>query len=416
MIWEIEHETRVVDGLDAQGRPDPAYAAALGLVPAPFGRRALAFAIDIAIWLIIQLPLWLGAVPLLLKLATGAISPYGFVNHPDFVLAVIMAAVSVALSLVYVVVQWMLHGLKGITIGKAITGIRSVNVMTLERPGVWAVLLRYIIVAASGILPAVGPALVLLSPTFDLERRGRGWHDRIGRVWLVDVRHGLNPYDEKRMRVARKTVKAEPAPERVELPSLATPRDPIAQPEYRPGSRISAGVVGVPRSPEAPAMPAPAAAAPASAPVNPATPSPAATPAAPAVATPAPAVAVSEAPGPRRRGRMGGLALRLDTGETIPVTAPILLGRDPDAAAHPGARAVPLTDTTRTLSKTHALVQPVAGGLEIIDRRSTNGCGVIRGGIETELVSGGSATVAEGDAIRLGDRTADVVQIAPLQT
>lgn len=417
MIWEIEHETRVVDGLDAQGRPDPAYAAALGLVPAPFGRRALAFAIDIAIWLILQLPLWLGAIPLLLKLATGAISPYGFVNHPDFVLAVIMAAVSVALTLVYVVVQWMLHGLKGITIGKAVTGIRSVNVMTLERPGVWAVLLRYVIVAASGILPAVGPALVLLSPTFDLERRGRGWHDRIGKVWLVDVRHGLNPYDEKRMRVARKTVKAEPAPERVELPSLATPRDPVAQPEYRPGSRISAGVVGVPRSPEAPAMPAPAAAAaPASAPVNPTTPSPAATPAAPAVATPAPAVAVSEAPGPRRRGRMGGLALRLDTGETIPVTAPILLGRDPDAAAPPGARAVPLTDTTRTLSKTHALVQPVAGGLEIIDRRSTNGCGVIRGGIETELASGGSATVAEGDAIRLGDRTADVVQIAPLQT
>jgi len=422
MIWEIEHEARVVDGLDAQGRPDPAYAAALGLVPAPFGRRALAFTIDIAIWLILQLPLWLGAVPLLLKLATGAISPYGFVNHPDFVLAVIMAAVSVALSLVYVVVQWMLHGLKGITIGKAVTGIRSVNVMTLERPGVWAVLLRYVIVAASGILPAVGPALVLLSPTFDLEQRGRGWHDRIGKVWLVDARTGLNPYDEKRMRVARKTVKAEPAPERVELPSLATPRDPVAQPEYRPGSRISAGVVGVPRSPEAPAVSAPAAAAaPASAPVNPAPASPVATPApaAPAVATSAPAtpsVAVADAPGPRRRGRMSALGLRLDTGETIPVTEPILLGRDPDARAHLGARAVALADTTRTLSKTHALVQPVAGGLEIIDRRSTNGCGVIRGGIETELASGGSATVAEGDAIRLGDRIADVVQIAPLQT
>ena len=48
----------------------------------------------------------------------------------------------------------------------------------------------------------------------------------------------------------------------------------------------------------------------------------------------------------------------------LAVEAPLELAawtHDPDAAAHPGARAVPLTDTTRTLSKTHALVQPVAG-------------------------------------------------------
>ncbi|HYP72796.1 MAG TPA: RDD family protein, partial [Microbacterium sp.] len=236
MIWEVDQRERSVEGIGPDGRPDPAYAAALGLVRAPFGRRALAFACDVAIWLVLQLPLWLGAVPLLLKLATGSISTYGFVNHPDFVLAVVMAAVSVVLMLVYAIVQWVLHGRKGVTIGKAIAGIRSVNVRTLARPGMGAVLLRLIIVGAFGLVPVVGPVAVLVSPTFDPRGRGRGWHDSATGLWLVDVRTGLNPYDEKRMRIARKTVAAEPVAERSELPSLATPRDPAVQPEYRPGT------------------------------------------------------------------------------------------------------------------------------------------------------------------------------------
>jgi hypothetical protein len=37
MIWEVEEHKPVIEGLDAAGRPDPAYAAALGLVRAPFG-------------------------------------------------------------------------------------------------------------------------------------------------------------------------------------------------------------------------------------------------------------------------------------------------------------------------------------------------------------------------------------------
>ncbi len=244
MIWEIDEQKPTIEGLDAQGRPDPAYAAALGLLRAPFGRRALAVTIDVTIWVILLLPLLIGATPLLLKLATGAISPYGFLNHPDFLLAVVMASISTLLGLVYLVVQLILHGTKGVTIGKAVTGIRSVNVRTLERPRVGAVLLRFLIVVAAGVVPLLGPAFILISPTFDPEGRGRGLHDKATGIWLVDVRKGLNPYDEKRMRVARKVVKAEPSLGRSALPSLATPTDPGAQPEYRPGQPGQRGCAG----------------------------------------------------------------------------------------------------------------------------------------------------------------------------
>lgn len=431
MIWEVDQRERSVEGIGPDGRPDPAYAAALGLVRAPFGRRALAFACDVAIWLVLQLPLWLGAVPLLLKLATGSISTYGFVNHPDFVLAVVMAAVSVVLMLVYAIVQWVLHGRKGVTIGKAIAGIRSVNVRTLARPGMGAVLLRLIIVGAFGLVPVVGPVAVLVSPTFDPRGRGRGWHDSATGLWLVDVRTGLNPYDEKRMRIARKTVAAEPVAERSELPSLATPRDPAVQPEYRPGTRISAGVLGVARreagdviaAPAVPATPSLASSAPgpASVPVpapGPASvpvPAPVAVPAPmpaveppapmPAVQTPAPApFAVPPAPAAPRR-----LAIRLDTGEAIAVDGPILVGRAPDAVGHPGARPIAIADESRSLSKTHALLRPAGSGLEIVDCRSTNGCAVVRGGVEHQLEPDVPVAVHIGDQIHLGDRTAEII-------
>jgi hypothetical protein len=74
--------------------------------------------IDAAIWFVVQLPLWFGAVPLLLKFAAGTISLYGFVNHPDFRLSVIMAAVTVVLSLAFAVVQLVLQGVRGSRSGR----------------------------------------------------------------------------------------------------------------------------------------------------------------------------------------------------------------------------------------------------------------------------------------------------------
>ncbi len=398
MIWQIDEQKSTIEGLDVDGRPDPAYAAALGLVRAPFGRRALSATVDAAIWLLLLLPALIGATPLVVKLATGTISPYGFVNHPDFLLAVILTSISTGLGLVYLIVQWLLHGVKGLTIGKALTGIRSVNVRTLERPRVGAVLVRFVILVASGIIPVLGPAFILVSPVFDPEGRGRGLHDKASGMWLVDVRKGLDPYDQKRMRVARKTVKAEPVAERSALPSLATPTDPDAQPEYRPGGRVSAGVLGIAR-PDARERPATGAVAPA-----PTTPveAPAAEPAVAPVQQPVP---------PPVAPASVHFGLRFDSGESIPVSEPVLLGRNPDAAEHPGARAIALADDSRSLSKTHMRVSPIDGGLEIVDCRSTNGSGLIRGGIEYAVTAGVPVATTEGDTIRLGDRTAAVVRL-----
>src|SRR5699024_9954203 len=128
--WEVSNDEETIDGLDADGRPDPAYAAALGLVPAPLGRRAASFAIDIAGYLLLQIPYWIFTLPLLLMLIMGQISLYGLVNHPDFILAIVMGAISFALSTAYCIVQMVLHGRRGVTIGKRIMGYRGINVKT----------------------------------------------------------------------------------------------------------------------------------------------------------------------------------------------------------------------------------------------------------------------------------------------
>ncbi|WP_309068195.1 RDD family protein [Microbacterium sp.] len=471
MIWEIDEEKRTIEGIDASGRPDPAYAAALGLVRAPFGRRALAVLCDLASWFVLQLPLLLGAVPLLLKLATGSISPYGFLNHPDFVLAVVMASATALFTLVLGIVQLVLHGRKGLTIGKAVAGIRTVDVRTLERPGVGAVFGRFVILVGAAILP-LGLALFYLSPVLDPDGRGRGWHDKAARVWLVDVRRGLNPYDEKRMRVARKVVKAEPAPERAPLPSLATPIDPSAQPAYRPGGRVSAGVIGVarPHDPRERPVIGLAEAAPAPVVVNgeggrpvlggyrlrgdtdpsadqpsseadqplsastPAASPPAAPPAvAPPAAVPPPVVDASPLPvtptaapaAPPQEVLTGADAraaepippaarfmLRLDTGEDLLVSAPVVLGRRPDGSEIPGgAHRVALEDDSRSLSKTHLLVRPADGGLEVVDVHSTNGSALLRAGVEYPMVAGVPVMAVDGDTIRFGDRTAVVTRL-----
>ncbi|WP_158685343.1 RDD family protein [Microbacterium halophytorum] len=438
-IWEVPGDEKDVEGLDADGRPDPAYAAALGLVPAPALRRALAAVTDVAFYLLLQAPFWLFTVPLLAMLLLQEISVYGLVSHPNFLVAMIVAGATVLLTLAFCITQLVLHGRKGVTIGKALFGLRSVNVATLERPGFWRVVLRFLVLMAASIV-AIALLVFLLSPLWDSERRGRGWHDRAGGLWMVDVRRGLNPYDEKRMRIARKSATVERAPEAAPLPSLATPRSGHTPQSYRPAGRTSAGVLGVAGpSPERarpaqdpsrsaehgaaqivmnvpdgllgapPAQPAPlppAAPMPRSRGERPAAHeplAPAARPAAPAAPTAARTFSPA-APGPP--APRPAYAITLDTGQRIALAGAALVGRDPRALGeYEAAALIAVADEGRSISKTHLAVRATPRGVEVIDLHSTNGTSITHGGAEHPLPPSQSGLAQIGDTVRFGDRT-----------
>ncbi|MCP2635288.1 RDD family protein [Microbacterium sp. HD4P20] len=457
MIWEIDEETRTIEGLDEHGRPRPEYAASLGLTPAPYGRRALATAIEVGVYVVLLLPMF-GALPGILAIATA--TSRTVVGGGDLVLIIVLAAVSSLLTTAFVIVQLALHGRRGVTLGKAIMGIRSVNVRTLERPGFWrGAVVRALVLWASFVVPLIGPLLVIaLSPFFDTERRGRGWADLAGATWFVDVRSGLNPYDAKRMRIARKTVATELADVRSELPSLATPADQSGAMAYIPTSRSSGGVLGAVRGEGAPAGEsaayAPAAVgsdAAAARPQAPVTSAPIASsvPQAPAAVRPpssgasgwvpprllpdgdadavAPAAAeAAPAPAPARRTTAPAAAapaspngdgpplqtvvVTLDTGEDISVDGlGILIGRDPALVPNgPALRLVAIADPTKSVSKTHLAIVRSGTAVVVIDLGSTNGSALLRDGAERTLGPHEQVALRNGDTIRLGDRHARI--------
>ena len=249
MIWEIEDGPRAVEGLDERGRPRPEYAAALGLVSAPIGRRVLATFAEVLFVTILQLPLLIGALPALISLAGSPTPIDDLFGRGDAVWIIVFAGVPYALTTVFIIVQLVLLGRRGVTLGKALTGLRAVNVATLERPKFWrGAVVRYLVLSASFLLPLIGPLLVIaLSPLFDPQRRRRGWPDLAAAMWIVDIKKGLNPYDAKRMRIARKTVATDLKDEKASLPSLATPVSAPTSDVYIPVARNRGGVVGAPR-------------------------------------------------------------------------------------------------------------------------------------------------------------------------
>lgn len=299
MIWEIDDGEKQIEGLDASGHPDPAYAASLGLLPAPFGRRTLATLVELLILVLFALPALLVATPALGEIVGGDADAATMLADGALVWPIVALAIGNVLATVFIVVQLVLLGRKGVTTGKAIFGLRTVNVRTLERPGFWrGAVVRYLVLSLTFLLPLLGPLLVIaLSPFFDSERRGRSWVDQAGATWMVDVRRGLNPYDVKRMRIARKSVRITEHARGPALPSLATPVERDAPAEYTPSGRLSGGVIGAHRRTSAPQ---PAAGASPAAPAVPAMPS-RETPFAPVVA---PGAMVDAVPPPLVAGQL----------------------------------------------------------------------------------------------------------------
>ncbi|MBP2420366.1 RDD family protein [Microbacterium imperiale] len=478
MIWEIDERARTIEGLDGAGRPRPEYAASLGLIRAPYGRRVLATVLEALVLLLVQLPMLLVVLPAVTGVALDADPVAALAARDDLVLLIVLGAVSSVLSTAFILVQLILLGRRGVTLGKALTGLRAVNVRTLERPGFWrGAVVRYLVMCASTLLPIIGPLLVIaLSPLFDPARRGRSWPDLAAATWLVDARRGLNPYDEKRMRIARKTVATDLLDVKTELPSLATPVASTEASAYVPLARNKGGVLGAVRStpgnvvigetdaaddeprsgiptmvapapfaapqpapavePPLPAgVPAPAAVAPGAI-VAPAAgaaawsppplledPAPAqAAPAQPAAAQPAPSAPAAAAPAaaapqpaasvPVSSSAAGSaaVALTLDSGDVIAISGGgVVLGRAPATGPDDvDVLPVPVVDPTRSISKTHWALLRQDGRVVALERGSTNGSILVRGGAEQALEPGRPVEVHDGDTIRFGDRHAVV--------
>ena len=105
-----------------------------------------------------------------------------------------------------------------------------------------------------------------------------------------------------------------------------------------------------------------------------------------------------------RRGKKAPWFLVLESGRHIEVKTRALVGRGATLDSRWfNAVLVNVTDPTRTVSKTHALVEVDGDRLWFTDLDSTNGMSIARdGGEPVQLVSGVRESASTGDLVHLG--------------
>lgn len=141
-------------------------------------------------------------------------------------------------------------------------------------------------------------------------------------------------------------------------------------------------------------------------------PEPEAAPAADAWAVPAshetqraiPDPAETPQPEPAPAPAPAGWRLVLADGTEVALAGTTLVGRNPAPFdAWPGAALLPVDDTTKSVSKTHAAFELDDSGLWVHDLNSTNGVWVVHGEGVTEVAPGRRVNVHPGSSIELGD-------------
>jgi len=112
-------------------------------------------------------------------------------------------------------------------------------------------------------------------------------------------------------------------------------------------------------------------------------------------------------PGPGFAAAVLTAALVLDTGQHVPVDGAVLIGRNPDAdPTAPRQSVFAWPDLSRTLSKTHALLDWDGQNLWVTDLGSTNGTTLVDpNGGERPVSPGERTTVPPGWRVSPGDRS-----------
>ena len=100
----------------------------------------------------------------------------------------------------------------------------------------------------------------------------------------------------------------------------------------------------------------------------------------------------------------------LDDGLQIKIDGPLVLGRNPLAPdAYPDARSVRVTDETMRLSKTHMVLLPVGGHVQVIDVGATNGVYIEADRERTRIPTHEPWRLSKGDLVHFGGRTLKLV-------
>lgn len=153
-----------------------------GALPAPWGKRLLAFVIDQAAALVLG----------------GGFLVAGLVQLPASEAEVSPAAlgsvvVGGVLLLGLGLFQWWYQGTRGYTIGKRLVGLRTLAERTGRPVGMGPAFVRLLVPGVANVVPAIGPALVYASPLFDSTGRRQGWHDKAAGTVVLDVASGIDP-------------------------------------------------------------------------------------------------------------------------------------------------------------------------------------------------------------------------------
>lgn len=422
-------------------------AQAQNLVNAPAGRRLCAALLDAVPYLI--------AYAVLLVQISGELVQ-GVSGATMSITAVVLPSV---FMLAYALFLWGWEAMTGKTPGNLLLGIRTTNEDGFA-PGWGRVFVRRLIIGLSNVVPLAGPIVVLLSNLWDSQAQRQGWHDKIAKTLVVDVRTGRNPIttgglfgpaafapqsnDPQQPATGyRPSPVTDPADARFDerFDAQGYPL-PAQRPEPRFDQALKGPITGVPGSlsgasaPQTPAAPVAPHSGPSASsaqetstastgsPVRlpPPPPSgPTAEPVIPAAAADQPgspefqAAPMAEpdsnqtmlhAPAPAEEAAL----LAFDDGQSTLLRETVLIGRNPAPA--PGEGPVDLVnfaDMGRSVSKTHLAVTLLAGQVWVTDRNSTNGSGVtgIGSGFRA-LEAGVPEPVRFGDTVHFGDRSFEV--------
>ncbi|MFL4472760.1 RDD family protein [Paeniglutamicibacter sp. MACA_103] len=324
----------------------------LGMRPAEARLRFWSYLIDYSVSFAVLLPAGIGYV-------------FYLVTKQYSVVPMVLTGASGLLLVVYLIVLLSLNSRKGSSPGKAAMRLRAVRLADFSAPGFPRVLGLAVVFLGSHLIPLIGPLLLLFSCLFDRQHR-RGWLDRLAGSYVLDLRSGIDPTNERVLARAEYLLTRPDRDISEHLPGLGTVVHgaPAEEAVLSPRPRSSAGIVGAQNSDWHAA-----------------------------------------AAGGRRVVRRAALAF--DDGSYVPVPETGLIGRAPVAdAGSSNALLIPLKDPERLLSKTHLSFGSDGADVWIMDLGSSNGTQVTTAnGRPHNVPAKTRALLNDGDIVQIGSRT-----------